>query len=129
MSCHYPLISSSTSYQKGCRCKGCVTWKRLYSNANYLKNRDKLSKRVKAHKRQQKHDLILYRGGECHSCELKYNGVNAPMFDFHHPIPTGRTAETRVVTRPLADAMRESEKCYLLCANCHRVCHAHDYGV
>jgi transposase-like protein len=74
--------------------------------------------RVTAWRRKVKRLLVEEAGGACVLCG--YDRF-APALQFHHVDPaTKRFALSREgVTRSLAKAREEAQKCVLLCANCH----------
>jgi transposase len=68
--------------------------------------------------RRVKQLLVEEAGGACLNCG--YNRCVAAL-EFHHLLPTEKkfALSHRGVTRSIADARREAQKCVLLCANCH----------
>ena len=73
---------------------------------------------VVARRRRVKEALIKDAGGACEICG--YNRY-AGALQFHHLNPAEKAfvISRHGVTRSLAEARREAEKCVLLCANCH----------
>jgi hypothetical protein len=78
-------------------------------------------------KHRRRSYLIEYRGGKCVSCGLKYNGKNACVFDFHHRDPDCKELGIHGCDRSLKVLIPESDKCDVLCSNCHRMHHAEEY--
>ena len=76
------------------------------------------SERVIAWRRRTKLTLVAEVGGACQVCG--YDRC-AGALHFHHVDPaTKEFALSRGgVTRSIAEARREAEKCVLLCSNCH----------
>lgn len=74
---------------------------------------------------QRKIQVIKFLGGKCKRCGLKYDGANAPVFQFHHRKPKDKKfAVGNVVTRyTWLTIKKEAKKCDLLCANCHHLHH------
>ena len=66
--------------------------------------------------------VVEYKGGECVICGYKkYVGA----FDLHHKedSPKEFGLSERGMTRSWEKIKKESDKCVLLCANCHREVH------
>ena len=61
------------------------------------------------------------RGGQCERC-----GYNAYLgaLDFHHIEPTDKDFTIGNRDYRLEECVKESQKCILICANCHREVHA-----
>ena len=76
------------------------------------------SEAVTAHRRKVKAILIDEAGGRCARCG--YSGPPAALH-FHHLDPAAKTFHLglRGASRSLDEARRETQKCLLLCANCH----------
>jgi len=69
-------------------------------------------------------ELIKYKGGECKKCKLKLEDTHYSVFDFHHRIPTEKDlAISNIKHLSWKAAIKEADKCDLLCANCHRIEH------
>lgn len=68
-------------------------------------------------------------GNKCSSCNLEYNGRNAPVFDFHHTDPEGKEiGVSRIVSnRTWKKVKLELDKCVLLCRNCHSQLHGGEW--
>lgn len=64
-------------------------------------------------------------GNVCKHCGLVYNGLNAPVFEFHHEDPEFKEIGiTRILTnRAWNKVLEELAKCILVCANCHNQHH------
>jgi hypothetical protein len=71
--------------------------------------------------RGRKVKLILYKGGKCQRCLLKYNGKNGTVFQFHHRNPSKKSfgLANQLTNRKWTTIIKEVDKCDLLCANCH----------
>jgi 5-methylcytosine-specific restriction endonuclease McrA len=76
------------------------------------------SEAVSHRRRRVKQILVRDAGGACRLCG--YDRCIAAL-EFHHVIPADKrfSLSHRGVTRSLARAREEAEKCVLLCANCH----------
>lgn len=76
--------------------------------------------------RKRKEKLILLKGGKCQKCGVKYNGENSAIFDFHHIDKSSKKfiLNTKtLICYSWEKIVNESEKCELLCSNCHRLHH------
>lgn len=78
---------------------------------------------LKKHRRQLKRQLVAARGGRCVSCA--YAGTLAAL-DFHHRDPSTKDFAISKFSGSWDQLLAESEKCDLLCANCHRLRHARE---
>jgi transposase-like protein len=76
------------------------------------------SEAVARWRRRKKRRLIEAAGGRCQLCG--YQGYDGALH-FHHLDPTTKqfALSRNGITRSLAEALAEAEKCVLLCANCH----------
>jgi hypothetical protein len=71
---------------------------------------------------QVKSDLISMFGGKCEDCKTAHH---YSAMDFHHVDPEEKEwAVSELLSYGVDRALKEAEKCILLCANCHRVRHA-----
>ncbi len=75
----------------------------------------------------RKRELIIYKGGECIDCGIKYNGKNACMFDFHHIKNKKFAVSGNVMEYSLKALKKEVDKCKLLCSSCHRLVESESY--
>jgi hypothetical protein len=75
--------------------------------------------------RRRKVKAILYLGGECWFCGLKYDGENAAAFEFHHRNPKTKKYNLgqKMHNRTWESVLPELGKCSLTCANCHHIHH------
>ena len=76
---------------------------------------------------KRKLELIEYKGGKCEKCGYD---KNIAAFDFHHINPEDK--DFQLDARHLSNTnikklIQESDKCILLCANCHREIHNSKY--
>ncbi|WJE50564.1 hypothetical protein QRE66_14310 [Bacillus cereus] len=70
--------------------------------------------------------LLEKLGNKCSDCGLEHNGQNTPIFDFHHIEQS--TKEFNINMNNINNyskdkVLKESEKCRILCSNCHRLHH------
>jgi 5-methylcytosine-specific restriction endonuclease McrA len=76
------------------------------------------SEAVTRRRKRVKEVLVAEAGGACALCG--YSRCLAAL-EFHHLDPASKrfSVAARGLTRSLADAREEAEKCVLLCSNCH----------
>ena len=90
-----------------------------YSNTKEVQIQQVLQRRE-----NNKAEYILLKGGKCEICGFEYNGENAACFDFHHENPEEKEYNLSTAIRLRREkALKELEKCQLVCANCHRLIH------
>lgn len=85
---------------------------------------------VKKERRARYRDILLKRrGSQCVHCGIKYDGKNSAMFDFHHVDSSNKLFEVSSnasQNHSIEEVLLESDKCVILCANCHRLHHHTD---
>lgn len=75
---------------------------------------------VKEWLKKTKLKLINHRGGKCVICGYsKYIGA----LQFHHVNPSEKSFTISGKTKAFSSLLAESEKCVILCANCHAEVH------
>lgn len=110
------------------RCKGCKLFLSLefytkqegYPIAYCKKCRNSRSVLYQRKRRlERKLRAIDYKGGKCKKCGYKKNPY---ALDFNHINPKEKSGEVgKIIAKRSWDiAVRELDKCELLCANCHR---------
>ena len=75
---------------------------------------------------KRKLELILYKGGKCEVCGYNHN---IAALEFHHINPDTKEfqLDMRHLSNTSLDKLKvESDKCKLLCSNCHRELHNQD---
>ena len=97
---------------------------------NYYENNKEKQKEYhldRAHK--SKVEAIKLKGGKCSMCGVSYNGENASIFDFHHVNSEEKEFNPkRLINNGLTErALKELDKCILVCSNCHRLLHNSKY--
>lgn len=96
-----------------------------YSRKYYVANREKVKAHVKTIRAAGKVKWSAFKSTlKCTQC-----GFNHPAaLDFHHTNPSEKEnlVSALVSNGCYAAAMREVQKCVVLCANCHRVLHAQE---
>ena len=86
-----------------------------------MRDQDKLKSNVKNWRKRTKELLVEYKGGCCEVCG--YNKCLEAL-EFHHIDETTKEFAVSGSTKSLEKQKREADKCYMLCANCHRELHA-----
>jgi len=87
----------------------------------YERNKERIYKRKRNRLRDRKLELINLLGGKCKHCGYK---KCAWAFDFHHIDGKKENNIARIIHDSSKNkALKEAEKCILLCANCHRELH------
>ena len=74
--------------------------------------------------------LVKHYGGKCLDCELEYDGTNAAVFQFHHINPDQKTWKQRglnCTNHSIERLKLMTNKCRLVCANCHKLRHSARY--
>lgn len=79
--------------------------------------------------RKRKVKLLLLLGGKCEDCHLTYSGKNACIFHFHHRSGADKlfAIGNQVTNKSWSTLVKEAQKCSLLCANCHEMCHSAEF--
>ncbi len=95
--------------------------RRKYDRDYYNKHKRKIYSKKQEKILQFRKELKMMLGGKCNNCG--YNKCLAAL-EFHH----NRGNKEAVVSKFIKNsskqkALKESEKCILLCANCHRELH------
>jgi hypothetical protein len=87
----------------------------------------------KLHKRtyytQKRDKIITHRGGKCLHCGIKHDTSNTSIFDLHHVDETSKLfnlSSNGLDCNSIQKCILESEKCVVLCSNCHRMHHHTD---
>jgi len=86
-----------------------------------MRDQVKLKSNVKNWRKRTKELLVEYKGGCCEVCG--YNKCLEAL-EFHHIDETTKEFAVSGSTKSLESQKREADKCYMLCANCHRELHA-----
>lgn len=108
---------------------------RKYSDPTQYKrewnHRNRLSRYEykKKYHRKKKVDCIIYRGGKCEGCGIRYDGKNACIFHLHHLDPKNKNFSigNQVLNKAWKTIIKELKKCVLLCANCHEKKHSAEF--
>lgn len=73
-----------------------------------------------------KQELVEYKGGKCAHCLRSFHPA---AMDFHHVDSSSKEKSVAVLLGGSKEkALKEIEKCILLCSNCHRTLHATEQG-
>ena len=86
-----------------------------------MRDQTKLKKNVGTWRKRTKELLVEYKGGKCEFCG--YNKC-VEALEFHHIDETTKEFQISGSTKSLEKQKKETDKCYMLCANCHRELHA-----
>ena len=109
--------TSSSEYLSLENTKSATIGQTHTSNPHSIKMREKV--------RERKRLLVAYKGGECERC---YNTYHENVFDFHHYDHTQKLfgVSQNNMQRAMSVLLAEADKCFLLCANCHREVHTYN---
>ena len=105
------------NYGKTYTCKECMT---ISSKKHYEDNKPHKLNLANIRNRRQKKKAVDLLGGQCHDCHGKFHQC---VYDFHHVDDTKEMNPSYALTMSWNNAVKELEKCILLCANCHRLRH------
>ena len=86
-----------------------------------MRDQTKLKKNVGTWRKRTKELLVEYKGGKCEFCG--YDKCIEAL-EFHHIDETTKEFAISGSTKSLEKQKKEADKCYMLCANCHRELHA-----
>lgn len=90
----------------------------------HLNNKDKILKRQRLKRKSKKQKLVDYKGGKCEMCG--YDKCIEAL-EFHHIDPNEKEFTITVSKNyDLKSLKKESDKCMLVCANCHREIHSEE---
>ena len=93
-----------------------------YSRKNYEANTEEIKKRTSDKKKEERKKWgIFKRTLKCAKCGFSHPAA----LDFHHVDPSEKERAVSYFQKngQFAKAMKEIEKCIVLCANCHRIHH------
>ena len=92
--------------------------KRIKRNAKDVRYKRKNAENVVKARRQNKMELIAYKGGKCSRCG--YCKPFPSAYHFHHKDASNKKfTVSRFMSRKLETLKKEVDKCELLCSNCH----------
>jgi len=86
-----------------------------------MRDQTKLKKNVGTWRKRTKELLVEYKGGKCEFCG--YDKCIEAL-EFHHIDETTKEFAISGSTKSLEKQKKEADKCYMLCANCHRELHS-----
>jgi hypothetical protein len=71
---------------------------------------------------ERKKEIVEMFGGECEICG--YSECISAL-EFHHKDPENKSFQigSSLTGRSMDEIVKEAEKCYMICANCHRSSH------
>jgi predicted HNH restriction endonuclease len=96
-------------------------FRKAYRKQYYQENKEDCNAKGLARLREIKSKLVEYKGNKCAHCNNSYPDV---AYDFHHLDPSTKEVWTNLRNRSYKSALKEVDKCILLCSNCHRIEHA-----
>ena len=75
--------------------------------------------------KNQRRELILYKGGKCEHCGFEDDGTLGFLLDFHHIDPEKKKFGISAgnLRKKMSKLIKEADKCELLCVMCHRMEH------
>ena len=97
---------------------------KAYSAAHYQKTKEETKQRTKKKRSALRKEWKAFKATlYCTKCGFNHHAA----LDFHHKDPSTKTDSVNALVSNgrYALAMKEVEKCVVLCANCHRI-HHHD---
>lgn len=103
---------------------------RWAAQKRYRKNNpDRIRDTKRSYYRVRKLEAMKLLGNKCHFCGVRYDGKNAPIFEFHHTNPKEKEqGVTRMLTNQAwKRTKKELKKCVLVCANCHNQQHGGEW--
>ena len=89
----------------------------------YKKYKDHLSENARKRLQIIKQNWVISFGEKCSNCEIRYDGTNACIFDFHHPKYLSKPRNKRIGSENPSNLNFDFINVILLCANCHRLAH------
>lgn len=103
----------------GAICKEC---KRKYREIYEFKNRKRLTEKARNKTFQRKQELVHYFGKQCQVCDSSFYQA---CMDFHHVIDNkNEKGVSYYIQSSFGAAVKEANKCILVCSNCHRLIHS-----
>ena len=82
-----------------------------------MRDQEKLKKNVGNWRKRTKELLVEYKGGKCEFCGY---AKCIEALEFHHINENTKEFQISGSTKSLEEQKQEADKCYMLCANCHR---------
>lgn len=109
----------------GRKYKDPTQYKREWNHRNRKARKIYVDKYLK----KRKIELIKILGGKCEICNLKYNGENGCLFQFHHKNPSEKEIKLNLafLWKKWDNLLNEIKKCKLVCSNCHFLIHGDKY--
>lgn len=121
---HYARDRKFINGHNGRKYEDITQHKREWNHRNRKKRYEYSVKRS----RDLKVQAIIENGGKCSICDLKYDGTNAAIFDFHHTKKKDIQLNVNAFKNySLEKIAKELKKCVLVCSNCHRLMHSEKY--
>lgn len=96
-------------------------FRKAYRQKHYQDNKEHCDSKNLERAREVKRKLVEYMGGKCQHCNGIFHDV---VYDFHHIDPETKEVSANLRHRSYESALKEVNKCIMLCSNCHRTEHA-----
>lgn len=100
----------------------CRLCKKNSDAVHYRKYKERQKERNRINRQKYREELAAYKSGiGCKYC----NESESACLDFHHPNNDKESEVSKLISEmKITMARKESEKCDILCSNCHRKLHA-----
>jgi hypothetical protein len=124
---HCSMWKPITDFTKGLRRRdGLKSFCRDCENKYYRGKRGNVDKKQYLRQKQRvderKQRTLTQQGGGCHFCGVIFDVMN--VYDFHHIDPNQKEYWiASILGRANSTWVKESKKCVLICAICHRLVH------
>ena len=106
--------------------------KRVWLEANREQVRKNGMKNKRKYYKAKRLRVLAHMGNKCIGCGIEHDGINTPIFDFHHIDPSTKDfslSSNGLDRNGVERVLEEAEKCVILCANCHRLHHHTDIEI
>lgn len=109
----------SVKHGKTLRNTYCIPCQKVYHRKHYIANKDKYKKKAFLYKKETKRTISEFKEGKmCCDCLKIYPPW---VMDYDHREDEIKLNEvSRLAGVSISKAMKEIEKCDLVCSNCHR---------
>jgi len=114
----------STKSKDGLQSK-CVKCHKLYRKKHYLENKQKYLDKAKANRAKYRKDFLDWiKSQKCNIC----SNNDFRVLEFHHKRDKEYNISKKVGKVKFETLKKEINKCEILCANCHRIKTAEQFG-
>jgi hypothetical protein len=111
------IKNKQCQYGRAGTCSDCD---RIYKNQHYLENITRKRHLANKKNRERKDQAVGLLGGRCYDCGGEFHRC---CYDFHHTDGSKEMNPSKALAGSWNNAVKELQKCILLCANCHRLRH------